>query len=427
MSTQYGNQDGRRRVVITGVGAVTPIGIGRREFWSALCDGRSGARHIRSFDTSRFPCHIGAEVDGFEPGRYMDAKRAARMARFSQFAVAAARLAVTDASLATAPYAPGRVGTCFGTTIGGGGDVFQREHLRFLRRGVSGVSPYSSSEFTPHATTAHVSVELGLAGPNLTISSGCATGLDVVSWGQEQILAGRADAVVVGASEAPLFEFSFASFCALPIMSERNDDPERACRPYDLHRDGIVLGEGAAALVLEDLDHARDRGADILAEVLAYGSRAEALDVLHVEPDGSALADAIRAAMAAAGLTPLDLDYVSSHGNSDREYDVSETRAFKSALGPAVYNIPVSSVKSMVGQSLAAAGSMQAAAAALALRHGIVPPTINYETPDPECDLDYTPNRARRARLRRALINAHSVGGTHAVLILGAPPPNGGR
>ena len=427
MALAYDTLNGRRRVVITGVGALTPIGIGRHAFWEGLCQGRSGVRRIRSFDTSPFPCHIGAEVDGFDPGALMDPRRAAHMARFSQFAVAAARLALEDSGLAAAGFDPERVGTCFGTTIGGGGDVFQREHLRFLRRGVSGVSPFSSSEFTPHATTAHVSVELGLAGPNLTISSGCGTGLDVVSWGRQQIIAGLAEAVVVGASEAPLFEFSFASFCALRILSERNDDPEHASRPYDLHRDGIVLGEGAAALVLEDLDHALDRRAPILAEVLAYASKAEALDVLHVEANGTALAAAIAAALHEASLAPSSLDYINSHGNSDQEYDICETRAFKSALGAAVYSIPISSIKSMLGQSLAAGGAMQVAATALALYHGVVPPTINYETPDPECDLDYTPNWARRARLRRALINAHSVGGTHAVLVLGAWPDHGRR
>jgi 3-oxoacyl-[acyl-carrier-protein] synthase II len=254
----------------------------------------------------------------------------------------------------------------------------------------------------------------------MTASSGCCTGFDVMEWGRLQIASGRADMMVVGASEAPLFPFSFASFCALHILSTRNDEPERASRPYDAHRDGIVLSEGGAAIVIEEREHAENRGARVLARVLGYASAAEGGDILRPDPEGRAITSAILAALQRARLDPEDIDYIGAHGVGTPEYDLCETRAFKAAFGPRIYNIPVSSIKSMTGQALAAGGALQIAAACMTLQEGYLPPTINLDTPDPECDLDYVPHRARRARVRHLVMNAHSVGGTHSVLVLGA-------
>jgi 3-oxoacyl-(acyl-carrier-protein) synthase len=280
----------------------------------------------------------------------------------------------------------------------------------------------SGLEFAAHAPVAHVSAELGIRGQALTLGSACTTGVDAVHWASTQIADGYADLAFAGATDAPLAELAYATLSALGILTSFAGPPARASRPYDLHRDGMVLGEGAAMIVLEGLDHATARGAPVYAEVLGYGHGNEGGYGPRTDAAEKALASAIDTALADAGLTARDIDHINAHGNGLPDYDVVETRAFKEALGAQAYSIPVNSIKSMIGHAMGAASAIQVVASCMTLRHGIIPPTINLDSPDPECDLDYVPHKARAARVRRILLNAHAMGGTHTVLIMGAPP-----
>jgi 3-oxoacyl-[acyl-carrier-protein] synthase II len=409
----------RRRVVITGLGVVAPNGIGKDAFWNNLVAGRSAVDYISAFDASSFPCRVAAEVRDFRPERFMNPRRAKHRGRFSQFAVAASKLAVEDAGLAPPFDTSRRVIACIGTSANGVGDVYEAARLGFQRAGVDGVPVVSGIEYAAHAATGHVSVELGLRGQAVTIASACATGLDAIQWASDQIRNDGADVVIAGAADAPISPLCFATFCASGTLSRFDSPAVRASRPYDLKRDGFVLGEGAAACVLEELEHARARGATLYAEVLGFGAGNEGAFSARVDAGERALTDAIRTALAQAGLLEEEIDHVNAHGNALPDYDLVETRAFKLALGEHAHHIPVSSIKSMIGHAMGAASSLQVAAACLTLRDGVVPPTINLDVPDPECDLDYVPNRARVSRVRHVLINAHALGGTHSVLVLG--------
>lgn len=408
----------RKRVVITGLGVVSPVGIGKEAFWQALTQGRSGIGKITSFDVSEYPSQIAGEVKDFVPENHIDSRRARRMSRFSQFAVAAARMAVEDSGLQMEANDLHRVGVCFGSSIGGG-NVFEQEHCVFLAKGPMSIKPSSWSEYIVHATTSHICIELGIKGPTMTIASGCCTGLDVVNWGCSQIHAGEVEVTIVGSAESPLFPFSFSVLCSMGALSKRNNDPQKASRPYDLHRDGVVVSEGGAAIVLEELEHALDRNAKIYAEVLGFASADEGDHMLRCDTSGETLARAIEIALANAGLSKLGIDYINSHGNSLPDYDLCETNAFKRAFGEGAYNIPISSIKSMIGQALAAGGGFQVVSSCLTIENSLIPPTINYEVPDPQCDLDYVPNQARVARVKKVLTNAHSIGGMHSLLALG--------
>lgn len=410
-----------RRVVITGLGVVAPNGIGKDAFWDALVAGKSAVDYITAFDATTYPCRVAAEVRDFKPEDFMHVRRTKHRGRFSQFAVAAAKLAVADSRLKIAGEVPGRVLACMGTAMNGSGDVYETARVGFQKSGLEGIPLMSGVEFAAHAPVSHVSVELGLRGQGMTLASACATGLDTIQWARTEIENGHADVVIAGSTEAPISEFCFATLCALGALSKFNDPPLRASRPYDLRRDGLVLGEGACVFVVEDLEHARDRGAPIYAEVLGFGSGNEGGFATKVNAPELALRDAILSGLASANETPASIDYVNAHGNSLPDYDLIETRAIRDAFGKAAYNVPISSIKSMIGHAMGAAAGFQVAATCLTILHGIIPPTINYETPDPECDLDYVPNHARASRVQTALINAHAMGGTHSVLILGAP------
>jgi 3-oxoacyl-[acyl-carrier-protein] synthase II len=281
----------------------------------------------------------------------------------------------------------------------------------------------SGIEFAAHAPVSHVSSELGIGGQGMTIASACATGLDAIQWAVDQIQKDQADIVFAGSTEAPISEFCFATLCALGALSKFDDPPLKASRPYDRRRDGLVLGEGAAICVLEEMEHAIDRGAHIYAEVLGYGSGNEGGFGNKINAAELALAEAIASALASSHKSPSDIDYINAHGNALPDYDLVETRAFREALGSAAYSVPTSSIKSMIGHAMGAASAFQVAASCLTLEHSIIPPTINYEVPDPECDLDYVPNEARTSRVRTVLINAHAMGGTHSVVVLGKPEP----
>jgi 3-oxoacyl-[acyl-carrier-protein] synthase II len=413
----------RRRVVITGLGAVAPNGIGRQAFWSSLVAGRSAIGPITLFDASPYPCRIAAEVRDFRPQTFMLPARVKHRGRFSQFAVAAAKLAVEDSGLDLKKARAARVLIGMGTSMGGSGDVIEGARRGLDKAGYEGIPSISALEFAPHAPVAHVSTELGLKGQALTLSSACTTGLDAVQWGTTQIADGYADVALAGATDAPLAELAYASLSALGVLTKYDGQPSKACRPYDLHRDGMVLGEGAALVVLEDKDAALARGAHVYAEVLGWGGGNEGGYGPRTDTAERALADAIESALGLAGLTAADLDHINAHGNGLPDYDLVETRAFKQALGPRAYSIPVSSIKSMIGHAMGAASALQVVAACMTLEHGIIPPTVNLDTPDPECDLDYVPLKARPARVRRVLLNAHAMGGTHSVLILGVPTP----
>ena len=412
-----------RRVVITGLGVVAPNGIGKQAFWDALVSGKSGIDYITAFDSTPYACDVAAEVRNFEPADFMTKRNARDLWRFSQFALASAQMAIDDAKLKITDRNREVTGACFGTCVSGVERVYDSFDV-VRRSGFSELNPLTSFQYATHAPVAHVAIELGIKGPVMTLASGCSTGLDVINWAFEQIQAGVVTAVVAGSTEAPLTPMVYATWAALGILAKPGGHrPERASRPYDLTRDGLVLGEGGGAVVVEDLEHATERGATIYAEVTGFGSASEALNLRKGDLTGDGLARAIRQALTDARITPDSIDYINSHGNSLPENDLAETNAYKDVFAARAYSIPISSIKSMIGQPIAASGILQGISTALTVSCDIIPPTINYATPDPQCDLDYVPNHSRVARVNRALINAHAMGGTHSVLVIEKPAP----
>jgi 3-oxoacyl-[acyl-carrier-protein] synthase II len=405
-------------VVITGVGVLTCNGLGRKAFWEALQQGKSGIRTIDRFDPSPFPCQIAGQLWDFNPEDFMRKSQVRHWYRHVHQAIASSRLAVEDSEFASAGYDPERVASGFGTSVGSPNEAYGAAQETFETHGFRKISRLGSSAFAGHAATVHVSIDFGMQGPAITIASGCATGLDVLSWGVTQLRSGRADAALVGATESPLFPMSFAAACSLGILSKRNSEPDKAMRPFDRNRDGIVLSEGAVALILEREENARARGARIYGRILGYGSAAEAGNPLILDRKGLGLARAIKGALSDAGMPADELDHIQCHGVSMEMYDRSETSAYKSALGDHAYRLPISATKSMTGQAYAAGGLMSLSAALMTLETGIIPPTLNLEDPDPECDLDYVPGESRLNDVETALVTAMSFGGTHTAVIL---------
>ena len=410
-----------RRVVITGLGVVAPNGIGKEAFWQNLIAGKSAVDWITAFDPAASPCKIAAEVRNFNPADFISARKAKVMGRFAQFAVAAGRLAIEDAKIAG--HRLSRVGLCQGTSAQGMGDLAEEAHKEFLAGGWSSVHPSVGLEFTAHAGTAHVQAELECSGPTMTIASACCTGIDAMAWGAQQIQVGEIDAALVVATEAPISEFILSLFNAGGYLTTWSGPPSKASRPYDLLRSGFVPSEGGAAVFLESLEHAMDRGSSIYAEVLGYASVSEGGSRRSKNSYAESLRQAILKSLHSPHLTPQDIDYICAHGNSIKIEDQAEAAAHRAALGPYAYRIPISSIKSMLGQPFAASGLMQATAATMAVHRAMVPPTINYEFADPECDLDYVPNRARVVRVRHALLHSHSLGGhlpgSHSAMVIG--------
>ena len=405
-------------VVITGLGVLACNGIGREAFWDALEEGRSGIGPIRSFDASDYSCQIGGELHDFSPEDFMRKSLVRNWHRHVHQSVAAARLSVADSEIDRAGYDPERMAVAVGTSIGAPNEAYQDQVEAFESGGYKKVSKYASSAFSGHSATVHVSIDIGLKGPAITISSGCATGLDVLSWGVEQIRWGRADAALVGATESPLFPMSFATGCALGVLSNDNGHPEKAMRPFAGDSSGIVLSEAAVVLCLERASSARARGARIYAEVAGTGASAEARNPLTLERNGASLARAVEQALELAGVTGNDLDLISAHGVGLKLYDQSETKAYKAALGEAAYRIPVSAAKSMVGQPYSVGGLIGVASSLMAMERGVVSPTINLDFPDPECDLDYVPKKKRRNDVNTALVTSICFGGTHSAAVL---------
>src|ERR1700730_17427995 len=408
-----------RRVVITGLGVVAPNGIGKDAFWDALIAGKSGVDYITAFDPSSYPCHVAGEVKDFRPSDFISTRRVGTMGRFSQFAVAATRMGLEDANLEITPQLSAKTAVCYGTSVAGGGDIAADAMEILLHKGPDSIDAWSALEYPPHAPSSYLAIEFQIHGPALSVSSNCCTGLDAIEMAAGHLRSGHAAVAVAGACDAPIFPLAFGAFCALGALTKRNDAPKKASRPYERLRDGIVIAEGAATLILEELDFARERGAPIYGEVLGHGSASEAIGMRKGDLTGRRMASAISDAIRQAGLTPDVIDHVNAHGSSLPDYDICDTNAFKEAFGTHAYRIPISSIKSMIGQPISAAGTLQAAAACLSIRDQLVPPTINQEVPDPACDLDYVPNSSRTVRVRYVVVNGHSFGGSVAALVIG--------
>src|SRR5215217_757291 len=411
-----GSLNGRRRVVITGLGAVTPLGNNVETSWQSLLAGRSGAAEITQFDSSEYAVHFACEVKGFDPTEYIDRKQARRMDRFAHLIVAAARQAEADSGLEIEPEAA-RVGAAIATGIGGL-KAFQDCHSELLDRGPDRVNPFSIPEIIPNMGAAWVSMQLGTKGPLSSQCTACAASNMAIGDGLDAIRLGRADVMLCGGTEAPVTEVGIAGFSAMRALSRRNEEPEAASRPFDSQRDGFVMGEAGAVVVLEELEHARARGAKIYAELLGYGVSSDARHITEPDPSGENPARAMRNALADAGVEPDEVDYINAHGTSTPLGDAAETRVIKLALGEEnARNTPVSSTKGATGHCLGAAGAVEAMFSILAIERGALPPTINYEDPDPECDLDYIPNESREADVRVAVSNSFGFGGHNATIV----------
>jgi 3-oxoacyl-[acyl-carrier-protein] synthase II len=407
----------RRRVVVTGVGVVTPIGIGKDAFWASLVAGRSGVRRISRFDPSAFDTQIAAEVLDFDPTAFMDRKDVRRNDRFVQFAYAAARMALDDAGFTITASNATQVGVLIGSGIGGA-ETWENQHQTLLERGPGRVSPFFIPMIIINMASGIVSILTGARGPNSAVVTACATGGHAIGDAMRIIQRGEATAMLAGGSEAAITPLSVAGFCSMKAMSTRNDEPHRACRPFDAGRDGFVMGEGAGVVLLEDLEHAVRREAHIYCELVGYGMSADAYHITQPDPEADGATRSMANALRDAGVDPSEVDYINAHGTSTPYNDRTETLAIKRVLGPHARTVAVSSTKSMTGHLLGAAGGVELIACALAIEHQVLPPTINYEVPDPDCDLDYVPNRARSAEVRTALSNAFGFGGHNATLVV---------
>ena len=404
------------RVVVTGLGAITPVVNDVESTWAGLISGRSGIGAITAFDASAFPTRIGGEVKGFDPAAAVGSKEARRMDRFVQMAVAAAKEALRDAQLEIGVSNAERVGVLMGSGIGGIATLM--EQARVLdSRGPDRVSPFLVPMMIVDIVAGQVAIHTGAKGPNFSVVSACATSAHCIGEAFEVIRRGDADAVIAGGSEAPLVPIGLAGFTSMRALSARNDEPQRASRPFDAERDGFVMGEGAGVLVLESLSSALDRGARIYAELKGYGATGDAYHITAPSEGGEGAMRAMDIALRKAGLAPEDIDYINAHGTSTPLNDRLETMAIRNLFGPRAYDIAVSSTKSMTGHLLGAAGAVEALVCVKAIFHSAIPPTINYEIPDPECDLDYVPNVARETRVRAAMSNSLGFGGHNATLL----------
>jgi 3-oxoacyl-[acyl-carrier-protein] synthase II len=395
------------------MGVVTPLGLTVDEFWAGLTAGKSGIGCITRFDATSFPVKVAGEINDFEPLRYMDVKMVDRTARFIQFAIAAANMAVESARIDLSAESPERIGVTIATTVDVRGIIEECEVLK--RRGPKRINPLFATRIGPHMASVQVGILLGAKGPNSSVNSACASGADAVATAYDHIQLNYADVMLAGGTDACIAELPIAGMGLVGALS-RETNPAKASRPFDLNRNGFVYGEGAGILVLETLEHAMSRGAAILAELAGVSRSFDAYN--EVSPDPEMEAVAISSALQNAGITPEDVDYINAHGTSTRLNDASETRAIKIALSSHAYRIPVSSNKSMIGHIITAAGAIEAVASVLTIRTGIIPPTINYETPDPECDLDYVPNVARQAEVNVCLSNSFGMGGQNCCLVL---------
>jgi 3-oxoacyl-[acyl-carrier-protein] synthase II len=406
---------GKTRVVVTGLGAVTPLGNSVPEFWRAICEGRSGVGPITRFDPKRLDCRIAAEVRGFDPLKVIEKKELKKLDLFIQYAIAAGVEAVEDAKIDFSQVDPTRAGALVGSGIGGILSILEW-HRVLLEKGPGRVSPFFVPSLIINMASGQLSIRYKLKGPNSSVVTACATGNHAIGDAFRIIQRGDADLMVAGGSEAIIDELPIGGFAQMKALSTRNDEPTRASRPFDADRDGFVPGEGAGIVVLESLEQARRRGARIYAEIVGYGMTSDAYHMTAPDPDGDGAIRAMTGALRDAGLRPEDVGYINAHGTSTPYNDKTETLAIKQVFGDHARRLPVSSTKSMTGHLLGAAGGIEAIATVLALQQGTLPPTINYETPDPDCDLDYVPNAARKVEVDAALSNGFGFGGTNATL-----------
>jgi 3-oxoacyl-[acyl-carrier-protein] synthase II len=405
-----------RRVVISGMGALTPIGKGINEFWNGLKNGRSGARTIEHFDTDRFATKFAAMLPDFDVSNYLNPKEARRMDKFCQYAMIAAEEAINDSGLNLDEIDKNRVAVLVGSGIGGM-ETFYNQAVSFHQSGPRGISPFFIPMLIPDIASGQISIKYGFRGPNYCAVSACATGSHNIGLAYDHIKNGQSDFAVCGGAEAPVIEMGVSGFNALKAMSTRNDDPATASRPFDKDRDGFVLGEGSGIMLLETYENAVKRGARIYAEIVGYGFSADAFHITAPDPDGNGVLQAMNEALKAAGIKPGEVDHINMHGTSTPLGDVAETNSIKKVFGEHAFNINLNSTKSMTGHMLGAAGAAESIATALAVYNGLVPPTINYFTPDPECDLNYTTNEAQVRDIRYAMNNAFGFGGHNTTIV----------
>jgi 3-oxoacyl-[acyl-carrier-protein] synthase II len=409
--------ESKQRVVITGLGVLSPVGIGKEAYWKALLRGQSGIDRLTRFDSSLYDSKIAGEVKDFVPEQFLDRKEIRRTDRFAQFGVAAAKLAVGDAALELGEEDPENIGVVIGSGIGGI-ETLCEQHSVLLNKGPNRISPFFIPMIISNMAAGQIAICLGPKGPNFTVVTACASGANAIGEAYLMLRRGAAEVILAGGTETPIVPVAMAGFCSMKAMSTSNDEPQRASRPFDKNRDGFVISEGAGVLVLETLGHASARGARVYGEVAGYGCTADGYHISAPEPEGTEAARAIRIALEDAGISPDRVDYINAHGTSTELNDKIETMAIKKVFGDHAYKVPVSSIKSMIGHSLGAAGALEAIACALSVSTDWVPPTINYEQPDPECDLDYVPNQARQCPVRVAVSNSFGFGGHNAVLVI---------
>ena len=407
---------GTKRIVITGMGVVAPIGVGCRDFVNALKDGKSGASFIDTFDTTDFNVKFAGIVRNFKAEDYMDKKNARRSARFIQLGIAAAKMAIQDSGLNFEKEDKSRIGCITGTGMGGM-DILEQEHTTLISKGPRRVSPFLIPMLIANMLPGEIAIEYGITGPNYTVTSACASSNHAMGDALRLLRCGDADVIITGGTESAVTPIGVAGFCSLKALSTRNDDIKTASRPFDKNRDGFMIGEGAGILVFETLEHALKRGAKIYAEVLGYGASDDAYHMTAPDPEAKGAISAIEKAILDAGISKDDIDYINAHGTSTHLNDLGETIAIKKVFGNKAYKIPINSTKSMTGHLLGAAGAVEAIATVLCMKEGFIHPTINYETPDPECDLDYVPNKARQQQINCGLSNSLGFGGHNAAIV----------
>jgi 3-oxoacyl-[acyl-carrier-protein] synthase II len=410
-----------RRVVITGLGTVNSLCSDVPGLWRALLAGQSGIGRIEQFDTSAFKIHFAGEVKDFHPETVIDGKTARRLDRFAQFAQVASLSAVKDSGLEFGREDPYRCGVIIGSGIGGLNE-FEEQHARYVHQGPSKISPFVIPKMIANAAAGNVSIQFGLCGPNTAVATACASAANAIGDALRTIQWGYADVMVTGGSESTITPMGVGGFTSAHALSKRNDNPKAASRPFDKDRDGFVLSEGAGLVIIEELEHARKRGAHVYAELLGCGSTADAHHITAPHPCGAGAAQAMRLALKDARLNPEDVQYVNAHGTSTPLGDEAETKALKDVFGAHAYKLAISSTKSMLGHLLGASGGVELIATVLSIQNGVVHPTINYDTPDPACDLDYVPNTAREMKVRRAISNSFGFGGHNCTLVVGAAP-----
>ena len=406
----------RRRVVVTGVGLVIPTGIGTETAWKNICEGKSGIGHLTRFDPNGFETKIAGEVRGFNPEAYIEKKEIKKMDLFIQYALAATKEALEGSQLKITPENCDRIGVIVGTGLGGLPTI-EKYHQILLERGPSRISPFFIPMLIANLASGQIAIQFGAKGPNTCLVTACATGAHCIGDAFRAIVYGDAEAIIAGGTEANITPLTIGGFNAMKALSTRNEEPEKACRPFEKNRDGFVVAEGAGILILEELEFALKRGAKIYGELIGYGYTGDAYHITAPPPEGEGAARCMRMAIKDAGLRPEDIDYINAHGTSTPLNDLTETQAIKTVFGEYAKKVAISATKSMTGHLLGAAGSTEAIFSLLAIRDGIIPPTINYDVPDPECDLDYVPNVARQRPLTVAMSNAFGFGGTNATLV----------